>query len=213
MMKAGSVRRFLAVTCLALIPAGLFAQATGTTTGDIRGRVTDESGAVVSDVVVEATSRDTGFSRSDTTRPDGTFVIRLLPPGLYRLSVSRKGFRTGTVDEVRVVLGASTSLSIGLEIERVQESVTIAAQSGLIDPASTQLSKTIDETKIRHLPINQLVARRPSRRSPRFSTSSIERTSWRSTTSATRARSSSRIPTSERRPASPTRAASSSERG
>jgi hypothetical protein len=155
MMKAGNVRRFLAVTCLALIPAGLFAQATGTTTGDIRGRVADESGAVVSDVVAEATSRDTGYSRSDATRADGTFVIRLLPPGLYLLSVSRKGFRTATVDGVRVVLGASTPLTIGLEIERVQESMTIAAQSGLIDPASTQLSKTIDEAKIRHLPINQ----------------------------------------------------------
>jgi outer membrane receptor for ferrienterochelin and colicin len=155
MKRAGSVRRFLAVTCLALIPAGLFAQATGTTTGDIRGRVTDESGAVVSDVVVEATSRDTGLFRSDNTRADGTFVIRLLPPGPYRLSVSRKGFRTATVDEVRVILGSSTPLSITLEIERVQESVTIAAQSGLIDAASTQLSKTIDETQIRHLPINQ----------------------------------------------------------
>ena len=155
MMKAGNVRRFLAVTCLALIPAGLFAQATGTTTGDIRGRVADESGAVVSDVVAEATGRDTGYSRSDATRADGTFVIRLLPPGLYLLSVSRKGFRTATVDGVRVVLGASTPLTIGLEIERVQESMTIAAQSGLIDPASTQLSKTIDEAKIRHLPINQ----------------------------------------------------------
>jgi hypothetical protein len=155
MKRAGSVRRFLAVTCLALIPAGLFAQATGTTTGDIRGRVTDESGAVVSDVVVEATSRDTGLFRSDNTRADGTFVIRLLPPGPYRLSVSRKGFRTATVDEVRVILGSSTPLSIALEIERVQESVTIAAESGLIDAASTQLSKTIEETQIRHLPINQ----------------------------------------------------------
>jgi outer membrane receptor for ferrienterochelin and colicin len=151
----GIVQGFLAGACLSLIPAGLFAQATGTTTGDVRGRVTDESGGVVSGVVVEATSRDTGSSRSDTTRADGTFAIRLLPPGPYRLSVSRKGFRTATVEEVRVVLGSSTPLSIGLEIERVQESVTIVAESGLIDPASTQLSKTIDEPKIRHLPINQ----------------------------------------------------------
>jgi hypothetical protein len=133
----------------------MLAQATGTTTGDIRGRVTDESGGLVSGVVVEATSRDTGLFRLDTTRADGTFVIRLLPPGPYRLSVSRKGFRTATVDEVRVVLGSSTSLSIALEIERVQESVTVAAESSLIDAASTQLSKTIDEAKIRHLPINQ----------------------------------------------------------
>jgi hypothetical protein len=130
MMKAGNVRRFLAVTCLALIPAGLFAQATGTTTGDIRGRVADESGAVVSDVVAEATSRDTGYSRSDATRADGSFVIRLLPPGLYLLSVSRKGFRTATVDGVRVVLGASTPLTIGLEIERVPSPGAAEASAG-----------------------------------------------------------------------------------
>jgi outer membrane receptor for ferrienterochelin and colicin len=154
-LKARSVRWFIAEGCLALIPSGLFAQATGMTTGDIRGRVTDQSGGGVSDAVAEATSRDRGFFRSDATRADGTFIIRLLPPGLYRLSVSRTGFRTATVDEIRVVLGASTPVSIGLEIETVQESVTVAAENNLIDPASTQLSKTIDETKIRHLPINQ----------------------------------------------------------
>jgi hypothetical protein len=60
-------------------------------------------------------------------------------------------------------------------------------------------------------PRKQLVQGR-SRLRPRRA-SSIGRTSWRSTTSATGARSWSRIPTSEPPPASPTRAASSSEHG
>lgn len=153
--RSATIGQLVIGACSFLAAAGILAQATGTTTGDISGTVSDESGAVVSGAMVQATSRETAFFRRGTTRADGTFVIRLLPPGLYRLSVSRKGFRTTIVEEARVLLGSSTSLSIRLEIARVEESVVVTARGGLIDPTSTQLSKTIEESKIRHLPINE----------------------------------------------------------
>ncbi len=140
---------------LLLVPAAMLAQATGTTTGDIRGSVTDPSGAPVAGATVTATSRETGLARSDGSGPRGEFAIRLLAPGIYRVSAVRAGFRDFSLEDVRVNLGSSTPLEIRLEIAAVAESVKVAARVDLIDPAQTGLSETIGERKIRDLPINQ----------------------------------------------------------
>ena len=160
-MGAGVVHRLIAMrqhlltTCLCLVSAGLLAQATGTTTGDLRGRATDESGAVLPGVLVTTTNLETGLARSDTTGNDGSFTIRLLRPALYRVTATRDGFQPLEVNDVRVALGSSTNLDLGLRIAVVAESVTVAARSSLIDPASTDVSKTIGDGKIQNLPINQ----------------------------------------------------------
>ncbi|HLN93569.1 MAG TPA: TonB-dependent receptor, partial [Thermoanaerobaculia bacterium] len=149
------VRQLLVAGSYLLLSARLAAQATGTTTGDVRGRVEDVSGGVVAEVLVIATNSESGLSRSDVTRKDGEFVIRLLPPGRYRLIASRTGFRTAEVEEVRVTLGSSTPIVLRLEIGVVDESVEVSARPDLIDPTATDLGKTIGERRIRDLPINE----------------------------------------------------------
>ncbi len=141
--------------CLCLVSAGLLAQATGTTTGDVRGTVTEESGSTVRDVRVTATSRDTGLSRSDTTGSDGGYSLRLLPPAVYRITAERAGFQDLALEDIRVSLGSTTNLDLRLEIGAVAESLTVSARADLIDPAATDVSKTVGERKIRDLPINQ----------------------------------------------------------
>jgi hypothetical protein len=153
--RRATIRRIAITVCLCLAPVRILAQATGTTTGDILGRVLEESGAAVPGVIVTASSEESGLVRSDTTSGNGTFAARLLPPGLYRLTASREGFRTATVGGVRVTLGSSTAIELRLEIGAVAESVAVTARPDLIDPASTDLGKAIGERKIRDLPINE----------------------------------------------------------
>jgi hypothetical protein len=149
------VRGFLLSVFLSIGAATLLAQATGTTTGDIRGRVTDESGSALPGVGVTATSQETGLVRSDTSAADGSFVLRLLPPGVYRVSATMSGFQPGELSNVRVTIGSSANVEFRLRIAAVAEAVTVTGEAGLIDPSSTEVSKTIGETKIRNLPINQ----------------------------------------------------------
>jgi hypothetical protein len=153
--RFGGAGRYLLAMCLGNLSAELLGQATGTTTGDLLGRVTDESGAVLPGVLVTATSRETARTRSDTTGSDGKFSVRLLPPAAYRVSAVLDGFESLELESVRVLLGSSANLDLRLKIAAVAESVTVAARAGLIDPASTDLSRTIGETMIRNLPINQ----------------------------------------------------------
>jgi hypothetical protein len=143
------------VGLLFLTPAGLLAQATGTTTADVRGFVADGTGSPVPGATITVTSQDTGFSRRATSDVGGSFVIRLLPAGLYRVSASLPGLRTADVPNVRLTVGATTSLELRLEPSGVAEAVKVTAETPLIDKSSTELSKTIGEAKIRNLPINQ----------------------------------------------------------
>jgi hypothetical protein len=149
------LRRFLLSVLFFTTAASLLAQATGTTTGDIRGHVTDESGAALSGAVVTATGQETGLVRSDTSLGDGSFAIRLLPSGLYRVSATVAGFQAGELSNVRATIGSSVNVDFRLRVAAVAETVTVRGEAGLIDPSSTEVSKTIGEAKIRNLPINQ----------------------------------------------------------
>ena len=135
--------------------AGLFGQATGTTTADLRGVVTDEAGRALPGATITVSDPENGFSRQVTTDAAGSFAIRLIPPGVYRVSASLPGLQTAKVPNVLLSLGATTMLELRLEPSAVTETVEVSAQTRLIDRSSTDLSKTISETKIQALPINQ----------------------------------------------------------
>ena len=63
-------------------------------TGQISGRVTDASGAVLPGVTVTATQTETQFVRTTVTNEVGAFTLPNLPVGPYRLEASLQGFRT-----------------------------------------------------------------------------------------------------------------------
>ena len=65
-----------------------------TPTGQISGRVTDASGAVLPGVDVTVTQTDTGLVRSAITNETGQYVVPSLPIGPYRLEAALQGFRT-----------------------------------------------------------------------------------------------------------------------
>jgi hypothetical protein len=80
-----NVLAFLALSCI-----GLSAQQI---TGNIRGTVTDPSGAVIRGAAVTAQQAETGLSRTTTTDRDGNYVLLELPVGHYRLQVGATGFQ------------------------------------------------------------------------------------------------------------------------
>jgi outer membrane receptor protein involved in Fe transport len=141
--------------CWWLAAAMNFAQATGTTTGDLRGLVEDESGAALIGASVEAISPGNGFSRTAVSGNGGEFVLRFLPPGSYDVTASRTGFQTLRVAGVAIVVGTTASLRLILPVARVAETVSVGAASPSADLVATGLASTITQAEIRNLPINR----------------------------------------------------------
>src|SRR5689334_14154676 len=66
----------------------------------VNGTVTDQSGAVVVGARVVAINAATGQSRETTTTSNGTYVLPLLPVGVYTVSCTRAGFRSSAHPDV-----------------------------------------------------------------------------------------------------------------
>ena len=70
--------------------------------GEIKGQITDTSGAVVPGATVTATSTTQGTKFTRTTSNAGEFDLSPLDAGIYTVTVTGKGFQTLTQENVHV---------------------------------------------------------------------------------------------------------------
>ena len=148
-------RRILPIIIgILLLAAGVFAQSQATT-GNIEGRVVDQNGAAVANVTVTATNQDTGLQKTATTTGEGNFVLPLLPSGNYRVVTSAvQGFSPATYENVRVTVGAKSSLEINLSAGGSVNVVDVNAEGQGVETTRTSISTTIDERRVINLPTN-----------------------------------------------------------
>ncbi|MER3430132.1 MAG: hypothetical protein C4324_03640 [Blastocatellia bacterium] len=145
---------FFLISTFLLITTTIAAQSQSTS-GNIEGRITDSTGAVVPNVTVTATNKDTGFKKSVQSDVDGNYVIFLLPPGNYLVEVAAaKGFASARYDNVKVTVGSKYSLSIELAPAGTQNVVNVDASGESVELTRTSISTTINENAVRNLPTN-----------------------------------------------------------
>ena len=110
----------LAGTIALAMPHDAAAQAT---TGELTGRVTDQTGQIVAGATVVARDPGTGFQRSTTTNDTGDFIITLLPPGRYTVTAERQGFKKVVRENVDVLVGTRATLALELAVGAITEAV------------------------------------------------------------------------------------------
>jgi hypothetical protein len=133
-----------------LCPAAARAQATGT----ITGVVTDDSGAVLPGVAVQATHQATNHVRSATTGPDGFYTLPLLSPGTYNVAANLSGFAPLTREGVRVSVSETARVDLTLKVGQVAETVVVQGDAPLVETSNATLGIVIDEKKVVDLPLN-----------------------------------------------------------
>ncbi len=141
-----------AVFALTQVAPPLIAQ---TTTGVIRGTVSDKSGKAVANASVTATSLDSGQEQTANTGPDGTYKLDL-PAGNYRLTFEAAGFKTfeissatvsGTVPEVldgKLERGEPVN---GKPAPTQQENLPNAPSSSTTAPSLSDLGLSPEQTQ------------------------------------------------------------------
>jgi hypothetical protein len=125
-----------------------FAQAT---TSSIVGTVTDNTGGVVPGVtVVVATEMGTTFTV--VTNSSGVFTVPSLQPGTYKVVISLQGFKTTTVENVRVIAGNPSAINVKLELGQLSESVTVRSSTELINTQNATVSATLNADQLNRMP-------------------------------------------------------------
>lgn len=142
-----------ATTLIALFLLPALALAQTQTTGRIAGTVKDQNGAAIVGAAVTVVSRATRDERKVITDTEGHYVVPLIPPGTYRVSITTSGFKTAQFDNVTVVITETTSINADLAVGgAIQESVTVSA-AWLIQTAGPQLGRVVDSRMVSELPL------------------------------------------------------------
>ncbi|MSV29607.1 MAG: hypothetical protein EXQ52_12815 [Bryobacterales bacterium] len=116
--------------------------------GSILGRVSDPSGAAVAGAAVEAANADTGLVLHTISNESGNYQIPFLPPGNYVVSVAHPGFKKLERRGIRVSVGAQIALDLTLELGATAETVTVTAETPLLNTAGAELGQVIDNAYV-----------------------------------------------------------------
>lgn len=134
-----------------VVPLGLPAQQTS---GGLRVRVADASGAAISGSRIVVTSETTELSRAMVTAPTGEAVLSWLPAGPYRVRVEAEGFAAAERSGVQVTVNQELLVSFTLAVEARREVVQVVAEVSEVNLASGQSGQVLERKAVQELPLN-----------------------------------------------------------
>jgi len=119
--------------------------------GDIRGIVTDSTGAAVPGVAVSVVNKNTGVAKDLVTNSDGLYDTSSIVTGSYEITFSKAGFEklirsNITVDVENITVNAQ--LSVGA----VTEQVIVNTDIPLLKTENAEQSTTLEAAKLQELP-------------------------------------------------------------
>src|SRR6186713_910166 len=122
--------------------------------GAITGVVKDASGAVLPGVTVEATSPELiEKARTATTDDGGRYRIVDLRTGTYAVTFTLTGFSSVRRDNVVLSGTFTATIDAELKVGALQETLTVTAESPVVDVQSVKRTTTIDSDVITSIPV------------------------------------------------------------
>jgi hypothetical protein len=122
-------------------------------TGSILVKAVDERGAAVPGATVTISSSVlVAGQMNGTTDGGGAYRFPSLPPGVYAVRLELKGFQSMVRENVFVNVGQTTPLDLALKLAGVEESVTVVAESPVVDTTSANVNVTLDWSLLQKTP-------------------------------------------------------------
>jgi hypothetical protein len=142
------------IVCLLFIGfAWLPLNAAARQTGSIAGLVTDASGSVLPGVTVEASSPAL-IEKVRVVITDGTGQYRIvdLRPGVYTVTFQLPSFSTVRRDGIELSIGFTATVNAELRVGTVEETITVAGTSPIVDIQNVNESKVVTRELIDTIP-------------------------------------------------------------
>lgn len=142
--------RSIAAAALAVlfVPGMAAAQASG----EIFGRITDASGAVMPGVTVTLAGPSLITPQSTVSLESGAYRFPSTPIGLYSMTFELQGFKRLVRENVRVETGFNAEINARLDVSAVEETVTVSAAGPVVDTRSTTTGQTFNREMLERIP-------------------------------------------------------------
>jgi hypothetical protein len=122
--------------------------------GSITGIVLDPETKSIAGAEIIAVNDLTGLKYVSSTNSDGIYSLPNLPPGPYRIQVSKVGFKA--IIKPDIVLNVQDALSINFKLPIGASSVVVTVEGGapLINTQDAAVSTVVDRQFAENLPLN-----------------------------------------------------------
>ena len=138
---------------VALILFAIAAFAQGNYRAQLRGVVSDATGAVLPKATVTIRDEGTNVSSSARTDDKGTYFFTGLRPSSYAVKVEATGFRVAERTGVVLAVDQESSLNFKLELQGVLATMDVTATQPLLDTDNATLGTDITSEYVKELPL------------------------------------------------------------
>ena len=122
--------------------------------GTIMGTVSDVDGAGLPGVNVFARNQNTGITQATITDVGGRFRLTGLPIGEYTITFGLQGFATLERPAINLHLDEELVLNVSMQLSSVQETITVTAETPLIETTKAEFTTSVSGEQINNLPVN-----------------------------------------------------------
>jgi hypothetical protein len=122
--------------------------------GTISGLLLDPSGRAITGADVLIVNDATGIRYPGATNGEGIYAVSNLPPGSYRIQVSKVGFKTLIKPDVVLNVQDAMAINFTLPVGAIAEIVTVQGGAPLVNAESGSVSTVIDRKFVENLPLN-----------------------------------------------------------
>jgi hypothetical protein len=122
--------------------------------GTINGIVVDPSSKAIATAEIIGVNDVTGVRYTTKTNEEGIYVLPNLPPGPYRLQISKVGFKTLIKPDIVLNVQDALSINFTLPVGAVFEVMTVEGGAPLVNTESAAVSTIIDRKYIENMPLN-----------------------------------------------------------
>jgi hypothetical protein len=148
----GFARRALAVLPLVFVLSALSASAQ--ILGELKGRITDPTGAAVPGVAVTLMQESTHLALHAKATNAGEYDFSQLNSGVYRVRVDAAGFSSLDRSGITVTTGQTVRLDLAIKPGAAGDVITVTDDAPLLQAATSNIETTINGHQVLALPLN-----------------------------------------------------------
>lgn len=120
----------------------------------VTGLVTDPNGRSVPGVSFVITNLGTNIESKTVTNDQGIYRVPSLQPGIYRITLSKDGFKSIVKSGIELHVQDVASINFELQIGSVNETVTVEAGGLVMNTTDASVGTVVDRKFVENTPLN-----------------------------------------------------------
>jgi hypothetical protein len=121
---------------------------------EVNGTVTDQQGRRIPDAKVKAINTATGLKRETMTNTQGTYLLADLETGNFVIDITKDGFATLSLQNVKLEVGQTRTLDVNLGLSGRTEQVNVTEALFQLDRVDATVGAPVEQKQVDELPIN-----------------------------------------------------------